>query len=392
MKKVLVFRETLLPSSETFIRDQVAAFTSWKAVLAGFERAHGGLPLDDLNVLLLDDPPRGLWGKVHRALLAELGATRGKFVEACRRAGVDLLHAHFGTDAVMFWPTARKLSLPLLVTLHGHDINVYREAWENRNVRFSKRLYPRRLLSLAHAPGVHFVAVSEDIRKRAVEYGIPAERISVRHIGIDLSRFRFSGRPIAQRARRIVFVGRLVEKKGAEYLIRAFARLAPRIPDAQLAILGGGPLQQSLQSLASQLGVSVEFLGSVGRSEVSRQLEMARVFCLPSVTAGNGDAEGLGMVLLEAQACGVPVVTSARGGRSDGIVDGLTGFAFPERDVERLADLLSRLLLDDDLAVSMSAAAIPHVQGKFDIQACTRKLEQLYDGLTVRAAGSRTLN
>jgi glycosyltransferase involved in cell wall biosynthesis len=382
LKKVLVFRSHLLPRSETFIRDQVVACTSWKAVLVGFVRAPDGLPIDDLNLRLLDGSRPALLGKIHRALLADFAATRRSFVATCRTEAPDLLHVHFGTDAVMFWPTLRQLTPPLLVTLHGQDITIHREAWERNRLRFSKRLYPRRLSAMAENPRVHFVAVSEDIRQAAIQYGIAAERITVRHIGIDLSRFRFSGSAIADRLPRIVFVGRLVEKKGVEFLIRAFARVSQQVAGAQLAILGGGPLAGSLRALAAELGAKVEFLGSVDRAEVSRQLSIARVLCLPSVTAANGDAEGMGMVILEAQACGLPVVTSARGGKTEAIVDGRTGFAFPERDVDLLTEHLSRLLLDDDLATAMGAAAIPHVAAHFDIRDCTRKLEQFYDRLS----------
>jgi glycosyltransferase involved in cell wall biosynthesis len=382
LKKVLVFRSHLLPRSETFIRDQVVACTSWHAVLVGFVRAPDGLPIDDLNLRLLDGSRPALLGKIHRALLADFAATRRSFVATCRTEAPDLLHVHFGTDAVMFWPTLRRLTPPLLVTLHGQDITIHREAWERNRLRFSKRLYPRRLAAMAENPRVHFVAVSEDIRQAAIRYGIAAERITVRHIGIDLSRFRFSGSAIADRPPRIVFVGRLVEKKGVEYLIRAFARVSQQVAGAQLAILGGGPLAGSLRALAAELGAQVEFLGGVDRTEVSRQLAKARVLCLPSVTAANGDAEGMGMVILEAQACGLPVVTSARGGKTEAIVDGRTGFAFPERDVDLLTEHLSRLLLDDDLAAAMSAAAIPHVAAHFDIRDCTRQLEQFYDRLS----------
>lgn len=381
MKKVLVFRLHLLERSETFIRDQVLACASWRALLVGFVRARDGLPIDDMELRLLDGTRPALVGKIHRALLADLGATRRSFVAICRREAPDLLHAHFGTDAVIFWPTLRRLTQRVIVTLHGQDITIHREAWERNRLRFSKRLYPERLLRMADDPRVYFVAVSDDIRQAAIGYGIAPERITVQHIGIDLTRFRFSGLPIAARPPRIVFVGRLVEKKGVEYLIRAFARVSQQIPGAQLAVLGGGPLGKSLQALAAELGVPVEFCGGVDRSEVSRQLANARVLCLPSVTAANGDAEGLGMVILEAQACGLPVVTSARGGKTEAIVDGRTGFAFAERDVEALTGHLCRLLRDDDLATAMSAAAIPHIAAHFDIRECTRKLEQLYDRL-----------
>ena len=180
-------------------------------MLVGFVRAPDGLPIDDLDLRLLDGSRPGLFGKIHRAVLAEVGVSRKEFIQACKQEGSDLLHVHFATDAVMFWPTLEPLSLPLVVTLHGQDISIHRDAWERNKLRFSKRLYPQRLLTMAQNPRVHFVAVSEDIRKTALEYGIPADRITVRHIGIDLERFKFSGATIAERPRRIVFVGRLVE-------------------------------------------------------------------------------------------------------------------------------------------------------------------------------------
>jgi len=111
-------------------------------------------------------------------------------------------------------------------------------------------------------------------------------------------------------------------------------------------------------------------------------LNEARVLCLPSLTAANGDAEGLGMVLLEAQACGVPVVTSARGGASEGIIDGVTGFSFAENDVEELSERLYAVLADDVRALAMSHAARQFVLEAFDIRKCTQQLEDLYEEVT----------
>ena len=108
-------------------------------------------------------------------------------------------------------------------------------------------------------------------------------------------------------------------------------------------------------------------------------MDEARVFCLPSITANNGDAEGFGLVLLEAQACGVPAVTSARGGATEGIKHGATGFSFPERDIQALEAALVRLLTDDSLATSMATQARRHVEENFDIRRCTASLEDLYD-------------
>jgi glycosyltransferase involved in cell wall biosynthesis len=237
-------------------------------------------------------------------------------------------------------------------------------------------------MSLSRQPRVHFVAVSEAIKQRAIAYEIPSDRIDVHYIGIDLRHFHSSGPSVIARRPRILFVGRLVEKKGGEFLIKAYARVRSKLPEAELVMVGDGPLFPQLVTLASKLNVPVQFLGSVNAIEVKRQIDMARVFCLPSVTAENGDAEGLGIALLEAQACGVPVVTSARGGATEGIVDGVTGFAFPERDIDILSARLLRLLVDEELALSMSRAGPTFIAEKFDIRHCTRSLERLYDAMT----------
>jgi glycosyltransferase involved in cell wall biosynthesis len=105
------------------------------------------------------------------------------------------------------------------------------------------------------------------------------------------------------------------------------------------------------------------------------------VMCLPSITAASGDAEGLGLVILEAQASGVPVVTSARGGAQEGIVDGQTGFAFAEHDVPAMAQRLYEVLSDDALAARLSAAAPAFVARAHDLFRQTAALEDLYDRL-----------
>jgi glycosyltransferase involved in cell wall biosynthesis len=122
------------------------------------------------------------------------------------------------------------------------------------------------------------------------------------------------------------------------------------------------------------------------RDVATTLLAEARVFCLPSVTAESGDAEGLPLVVLEAQASGVPVVTSARGGATEGIRDGVTGYAFAERDVAALAERLIALLTDDALATRFSEAGPPFIGENHDLYGQTAQLEALYD----RVAGGTT--
>ena len=389
MKKVLLYKSELLHISETFIREQILSYTDWSATLVGTRRVPG-LSLDGLDIRLLDDPKPGRAARIYARLLRRLDAANPRAVRLLRSEAAMLVHVHFGTDAVDFWPIVRRLRLPMVVTLHGYDITTHRAYWEGGAGGPARALYPGRLVKMAQSPWVHFIAVSEAIKQRAIDYGIPADRIRVEYIGIDPSLFRADGPPLLERRPRILYVGRLVEKKGVAYLIEAFSQVRAHVPDAELVIVGDGPLRQQLETLASQVAVPVQFAGSMERDGIRRQLDEARVFCLPSVTAQNGDAEGFGLVLLEAQASGIPVVTSAQGGAQEGIIEGITGLSFTERDTNALARHLTTLLTDDERLARMSIAAREFVGSKFDLHACTRSLERTYDAICDMSAASTT--
>ena len=383
-KKVLIYKADLLHLSETFIREQVISYQQWTALLVGMRRVEG-LSLDGLDVRLLGDA-QGKFLQACERVRKRLNLPNPNSVRQLKHENAALVHIHFGTEAVEFWPIARRLDVPMIVTLHGYDITVHKESWERGDDGASKALYPRRLLEMSRAPRTYFVAVSSAIRQCAIDFGIPAERVRVQYIGIDLTLFKPGAVPITQRSRRILYVGRLVEKKGVSILIEAYARVFSKVADAELVIVGDGPLRQQLEALAIRLGVRVVFAGSMGREQVKQQLDAARVFCLPSVTAQNGDAEGFGLVLLEAQASGVPVVTSARGGAHEGIIEGETGLSFAEKDVAALTDHLAALLTDDPRITRMSQAGPGFVARNFDVRQCTRSLERLYDDVVHVAA------
>jgi glycosyltransferase involved in cell wall biosynthesis len=391
--RVLIFTRELLPYSQTFIRAQALALRRWQPTLAGLKRVAGVDPAP-LHCLLLDcgrAPRAGARARMHPGALARewLWLADPRHLRRLRAGGFALAHAHFGTSAVWFWPLARRLRLPLLVTLHGYDIAVRPEWWQSGAGGLINRRYPARLRHLAHC-GVRFLAVSKGIRAQAIQYGLPPERVVLHYIGVDTERFCMRALPPAQRQRRIAFIGRLVEKKGCTYLLRAFARLRERLHDVELAIIGDGPLHSSLQRQARELGVQPLFLGALAHDAVRAQLQCARVVCVPSVRAANGDTEGLPMLILEAAAMGIPVVTSARLASDEGVLDGRTGFVCDERDPEALAQRLHTLLVDDELTGTMSAAAIALVRERYQLSHCTRRLEAIYDetlGEVLEAAG-----
>ncbi len=374
MSCIVVFRSELLPISETFVRDQVTSIDKWDRALLGYSELPDGLATPGVEQVVA---PAGT-NKFNRLARYLLERPNERICNQLVELGASLVHAHFGTDAVSIWPSVKALGLPMLVTLHGADIRISREWWESGKAGIRGRLYPKRLIALAEEKNVGFIAVSESIKRRAVEFGIPENKIFTSYIGVNTSRFSPDASSVLERSKRILFTGRMVEKKAPLLLVRAFSNVKKRIPKAELVMVGDGPLLDETKALARSLGVDVDFMGAQKQEEVRSQLGKARVFCLPSVTAANGDAEGLPIAILEAAACGVPVVTSALGGADEGVVDGETGYCFDENDEVACASALCTILENDELAGMMSLRARAHVVEKFDITRCTERLNELY--------------
>ena len=236
MNRVAIFRADLLPVSETFIRDQASALVHWQPVLLGLRELPEGLETPGIQREIV---PSG--NRVSNTLRFWFSHPNPHLVRRLKEIDIGLVHAHFGTDASDIWPSVKAAGLPMLVTLHGYDITIHREWWEAGHGGLRRRVYPRRLLHMAEYPTVHFIAVSKAVKERAIKFGIPEGKITVAYIGVDTRRFKLGGLPLEQRRKRILFVGRMVEKKAPLLMIRAFADVRRVIPDAELAMIGDGP-------------------------------------------------------------------------------------------------------------------------------------------------------
>ena len=359
MHKVLVFKETLLPASETFILAQMKALSKYAPVLAGLERAHPSLPLPQEPLLLSD---HGSSISDARAKLYRRTGTAPLFHWKAKRSRPDLVHAHFASGGRTALPLARALHVPLLVTLHGSDITV-------------RCREPNRYRRLAEEASL-FICVSKFIRDCALEAGFPPQKLLVHYIGIDRDVFSPSTSP--QTFQGVLFVGRLVEKKGCEYLLRAMQLVQRAHPHCELTVIGDGPLRPSLEALAGQLRIRCQFRGAQPTAIVREALRTAKLFCVPSVTAANGDSEGFGMVFAEAQAMGIPVVSTIHGGIPEVVLNRVTGLLSPERDYESLASALSSLLSDEELWQNFHHAALERIEQYFDLATQTVLLETIY--------------
>jgi len=176
----------------------------------------------------------------------------------------------------------------------------------------------------------------------------------------------------------VLFVGRLVEVKGCEYLIRAMALVQEVHRDAKLVVIGDGPLRASLESLARAELRGCRFLGAQPPEVVRAWMNRARVLSVPGVTAASGATEGLGQVCLEAQAMGLPVAGFASGGVPEAVEHGVTGLLGPERDHCRLAAGIGHVLSDTAVWERLSAAGPARMRVRFDLRTCTAGLEAIY--------------
>ena len=383
MRNILIYRNDLLPLSETFIRAQAAAMQRHQPHFVGVRATTPSL-LDAADVLLADDHsgvPHSMRRVAHQYLGAAPLLHTATFLQKLRDLQPALMHAHFATDAVAALPLAVALDVPLIVTLHGYDVTV-RPSGRNPLRRWAMRHGSRTLGRYASL----FLCVSDFIRCQAIAAGYPAEKLLVHHIGIDTETFHpapLDAMPQVS-SHTILFVGRLTEKKGCEYLIRAMAQIHPQYPSAQLIIVGDGALRASLEQLAHDLGVPAHFTGPLSHDAVRNHIATARTLVFPSVTAKNGDSEGLGMVLLEAQGMGVPVVATRHAGTAEGLIDGQAGLLSDERDVAGLARNIARLLQDDSLHADLSCRGAEMIQRGFDLQHQTAHLESIYDAVLAR--------
>lgn len=328
--------------------------------LAGDLATHPALTLSVLNPWCYGRQALNLGG-LHR--LRALRSVGAKY---------DVIHAHFGPIGDRYRFARHLWHAPYVVTFHGFDFSVL-------PLKQGRHCYDR-LFATASVIMVN----SEHTARRVIELGCPPARIakvteSWDIDGIPLATHHLrAGEPV-----RVLTVARLVEKKGVEYALRAMAQVRERVPDARVRydLVGDGPLRPHLEALIAELRLAdcVELHGALPAEDVRRFMAEAHLLVLPSVQASDGDEEGQGVVLVEAQAAGLPVVATTHGPFPEVVAPDISGFLVPERDPTALADRIVTLIQQPELRCQMGRAGRRQVEEHFHPEDITDRLIEVYE-------------
>lgn len=361
MKKIVIFREQILGTSETFILKQIQFIKKYYAHLVGLTNANK-LDLSTINHTSVDE-----YSKAQVLLYKAFGIcpTLSKIFKSIQPS---LIHIHMGEDAARFLNFRKKINIPTIVTFHGVDA-VTSDEWKMKRRNLYNWYYVLNKKKVIRTFDC-FIAVSNFVKQNMIRQGFPENKIKVLYTGIDTK--TFCSNEDIKREPIVLFIGRLTEQKGCDYLIKAMRIVNQEIPNAKLYIIGDGPERLSLEELSSDIKVNCTFLGAQKEVKVKEMLSRAQVFCCPSFS------EGLGMVFLEAQAMGVPVVSFDSGGIPEAVITNKTGLLYPEKDILGIAQGIIKFLTDSKSWEEYSRNGIEHVKKNFDIEKQSILLENIY--------------
>ena len=372
MKTVAHCTALYLHTTGSWIYAQIAGMRRYRPIVLAQETENlEEFPVATLYAAESYSPGRKMVNRIARKLTGEYPFYAG----ILEREKAALIHAHFGYQGARCLRAKRKSGLPMLTTFYGADATQYPRLpeWQKRY----RRLFEE---------GEGFLVEGSAMKEQIASIGCPEERIRICHLGVDVERIPFQVRQSSERVRFLICAG-LKEKKGIPYALRALALALEERPfPCEVVIIGDGPDRPQIEALVEELGLTeqVEFRGMRSYSEVLKELGRCHILLQTSVTAADGDTEGgAPVILLDAQASGMPVIATHHADIPEYVVDGQSGLLAPERDVEGLADCIRRLVEEPGKWEGMGRAGRRHVEENYNAAVQGGRLEEVYDEFVV---------
>ncbi len=343
--------------SEKFVLDLIRSMTATRPFVACGERVLQGP--NPFKVWEIDRSGRVPGRFQYRARVVALMAL-------AFRSRSALLHVHFGQWAPAVARAARTIGRPWVVSLHGHDLLA--------------EAAPMAQTPLVATAG-RVIVPSRFLARAAVDFGFDTDRVRVIPSGVDLAGLPFRVRePDVDGAVVVTFIGRFVEKKGPIDAALALAEVQRRHPNVSARFVGFGPLETDIKRLIRDTGLRAEIVDGTDPTAVPNALASTHLVLTPSRTAASGDAETLCVVNLEAQASGIPVLTTNHGGIPEGVT-AESAIVVPEASVASLVEGLTTLVEHPERWAAMGHAGRVNVERNFQLGARTAEVEAEYHAL-----------
>jgi glycosyltransferase involved in cell wall biosynthesis len=341
--------------SETFIQEHIDRLPGNKKVLYG-----GAFPVYDHERKFLIRSKFGVLSYLIQKRLFKKKSIRVRtmaLVNYLKKEKIDAVFAEYGMVGAMVTEACKLAGVPLITHFHGADV------YHRKTIKSYRKLYDK-----LFEYGSAFVSVSADMVNDLINLGAPADKITNASCGVDT--IKFPQLNIAGTKRNFLAVGRFVEKKSPQSIVKAFKLVADKIPDAKLWMVGQGPLFDETKSLVTELGLDgrITLTGVLKTDQIKALMQQSRCFVQHSVTAANGDKEGTPVTILEAGSSGLAIVSTQHSGIKEAVISGETGFLVAEHDIEGMAACMIRIAEDVKLAASLGAKEATHIRNNYDIR------------------------
>ncbi len=285
----------------------------------------------------------------------------------------DIIHCHFGPNGLI-GILLKEMGVKgrVITTFYGYDMSGHPK-YEKRRIAYTK-LFNK---------GSFFLVEGNNMKKELINLGCPNNKIKIQRIPIHVNKYEFHERKLRTKDEKVVILhcGRFVEKKGLIYALKAVKNVVERFQSLEFRIIGDGPLKAEIENFikTKKLDEYVVLLGYQPHHIFLEEVQKAHILLQPSVTAENGDSEGgAPTVLIEAQASGLPIISTYHADIPGVVIDGKSGFLAPERDVDALTEKLEYLIKHPEIWPEMGKAGRAFVEEKHNSEKLIRQLEGIY--------------
>jgi colanic acid/amylovoran biosynthesis glycosyltransferase len=341
--------------SETFIQAHIDKLQGNKKVLYG-----GTFPIyDHEGKFLIRSPWSMMIYLVKKRIFKQENISELDYA-LCNyliKQNINVVLAEYGMVGARVMTACKMANVPLVIHFHGAD------AHHRPTIEKYKELYKK---AFEYTKAI--VVVSEDMRKALLDLEAPREKLFLNPYGVDVD--EFSPANVIQSERNFLSVGRFVAKKAPLITIAAFKILLETYNDAHLWMVGDGPLLNAAKQKAEELNITenITFTGILSHSQIIELLGKMRCFVQHSVTAADGDMEGTPNTILEASACGVPIVSTCHAGIKEAVIDGVTGLLCNEYDTAGMANNMITVAESAVFAEKLGNAGRNHILMNYKIK------------------------